>query len=51
MFEEKHHNRGAIKCLDIMMEGMVDYYDFGRFEVIHWNWNYCRFTWQSMKSF
>ena len=25
MFEEKHWNRGAIKCLDILMEGMVDY--------------------------
>ena len=25
MFGEKHWNRGAIKCLDIFMEGMVDY--------------------------
>ena len=25
MLEEKHWNRGAIKCLDILMEGMVDY--------------------------
>ena len=24
MFGEKHWNRGAIKCLDILMEGMVD---------------------------
>ena len=24
MFGEKHWNRGAIKCLDIFMEGMVD---------------------------
>ena len=24
MFGEKHGNRGAIKCLDILMEGMVD---------------------------
>ena len=24
MFGEKHCNRGAIKCLDILMEGMVD---------------------------
>ena len=26
MFEEKHWNRGGIKCLDILMEGMVDYW-------------------------
>ena len=25
MLEEKHWNRGAIKCLDILMKGMVDY--------------------------
>ena len=24
MFGEKHWNRGAIKCLDILMERMVD---------------------------
>ena len=24
MFGERHRNRGAIKCLDILMEGMVD---------------------------
>ena len=24
MFKEKYWNRGAIKCLDILMEGMVD---------------------------
>ena len=24
MFGEKHWNRGAIKCLDIFMEGVVD---------------------------
>ena len=25
MFGEKHWNRGAIKCLDTLMEGRVDY--------------------------
>ena len=24
MFGEKHWNRGAIECLDVLMEGMVD---------------------------
>ena len=24
--EEKHRNRGAIICLDILMKGMVDYW-------------------------
>ena len=26
MFGERHRNRGAIKCLDILMEGIVDYW-------------------------
>ena len=26
LFEEKHWNRGGIKCLDILMEAMVDYW-------------------------
>ena len=25
MFGEKHWNRAAVKCLDTLMEGMVDY--------------------------
>ena len=29
MFEEKHWNRGAIKYLDTLMEGMVDYQRLG----------------------
>ena len=43
MFGEKHWNRGAIKCLDTSIEGMVDYRRLGdlQFEVIGWNWNYC----------
>ena len=41
MFGEKHWNRGAIKCLDTLMEGMVDYRRLRdlHFEVICWNWN------------
>ena len=53
MFEEKHWNRGAVKCLDTLMEGMVDYRRPGdlHFEVICWNWNYCRFYLANAKSF
>ena len=29
MFEEKHWNRGALKYLDTLMEGMVDYQRLG----------------------
>ena len=25
MFGDKHWNRGAVKCLDTLMEGMVDF--------------------------
>ena len=41
MFGEKHWNREAVKCLDILVEGMVDYRRLGglQFEVICWNWN------------
>ena len=28
---EKHWNRGAVKCLDILMEEMVDYKKFEAF--------------------
>ena len=51
MFGEKHWNRGAIKYLDTLMEGMVDYQRLGdlQFEEICWNWNSCRFTWQSRR--
>ena len=51
MFGEKHWNRGAIKCLDTLMEGMVDYQRLGdlQFEEICWNWSCCRFTWQSRR--
>ena len=33
------------------MEGMVGYRRLGdlHVEVIDWNWNYCRFTWQSRR--
>ena len=53
MFGEEHWNRGAIKCLDTMMEGMVDYRRLGdlHFEVICWNWNYYRFYLAITKSF
>ena len=27
MLEDKHWNRGAIKCLDILMKGMSGYFD------------------------
>ena len=39
MFGEKHWNRGAIKYLDTLMEGMVDYQRLGdlQFEEICWN--------------
>ena len=49
MFGEKHWNRGAVKYLDTSMEGMVYYRRLEdlQFEEICWNWNYCRFTWQS----
>ena len=45
--------QGAVKCLDTLMEGMADYRRLGdlQFEEICWNWNFCRFTWQFMKSF
>ena len=51
MFGEKHWNRGAVKCLDTLMEGMVDYQRLGdlQFEVIRWNWNSRHFTWQSRR--
>ena len=51
MFGEKHWNRGAVKCLDTLMEGMVDYRRLGdlQFEEICWTWNYYRFTWQSRR--
>ena len=54
MFGEKHWNRGAVKCLNTLMEGMVDYRklenfgdlviceDFGKFKQICWNWSCCR---------
>ena len=53
MFGEKHWNRGAVKCLDTLMEGTVDYRRLGdlHFEVICWNWNYCRFYLAITKSF
>ena len=50
MFGEKHWDGGAIKYLDTLMEGMVDYQRLGdlKFEKICWNWSSCcRFTWQS----
>ena len=31
MFGEKHWNRGDIKCLDTLMEDMVDYRRLGDF--------------------
>ena len=42
---------GAIKYLDTLMEGMVDYQRLGdfQFEGIWWNWSCCRFTWQSRR--
>ena len=51
MFGEKHWNRGAIKHLDTLMEGMVDYQRLGdlQFEEISWNCSCCRFTWQSRR--
>ena len=51
MFGEKHWNRGAIKCLDTLMEGMVDCQRLRdlKFEEICWNWSCCRFTWQSRR--
>ena len=51
MFGEKHWNRGAIKYLDTLMKGMVDYQRLGdlQFEEICWNWSCCRFTWQSRR--
>ena len=53
MFGEKYWNRGAVKRLDILMEGMVDNRRLGDlyFEVICWNWNYCRFYPGITKSF
>ena len=53
MFGEKHWNRGAIECLDTLIEGMVDYRRLGdlQFEVTGWNWNYCRFYLAITKSF
>ena len=52
MFGEKHWNRGVIKYLDTLMEGMVDYRRLGdlKFEEICWNWSFCRFTCQSRVS-
>ena len=40
MFGGKHWNRGAIKYLDTLMEGMVDYQTLGdfQFEGIWWIW-------------
>ena len=51
MFGEKHWNRGAMKYLDTLMEGIVDYQRLGdlKFEEICWNWSCCRFTWQSRR--
>ena len=51
MFGEKHWNRGAVKCLDTLMEGTVDYRRLGdlQFEKICWTWNYYRFTRQSRR--
>ena len=51
MFGEKHWNRGAIKYLGTLMEGMVDYQRPGdlQFEEICWNWSCCHFTWQSRR--
>ena len=51
MFGEKHLKRGAIKYLDTLMEGMVDYQRLGdlKFKEICWNWSCCRFTWQSRR--
>ena len=53
MFGEKHWNRGAIKYLDTLMEGMVDYRRLGdlHFEVICRNWNYYHFYLAITKSF
>ena len=38
---ERSIGTGAVKCLDILVEGMVDYRRLGglQFEVICWNWN------------
>ena len=44
----------VVKCLDTLMEGMVDYRRLGdlHFEVICWNRNnYCRFYLAITKSF
>ena len=51
MFGEKHWNRGAVKCLDTLMERMVDYRSLEdlQFEEICWTWNYYRFTSQSRR--
>ena len=53
MFGEKHWNRGAIKCLDTLMEGMVDYQRLGdlHFEMICRNCKYYRFYLAITKSF
>ena len=53
MFGEKHWNRGAVKCLDSLMEGMVNCRRLRdlHFEVIGWNWNYCCFYLAIMKGF
>ena len=50
---EKHWIRGAVECLDSLMEGMVDYRRLEdlHFEVICWNWNYCRFYLAITKEF
>ena len=51
MFGEKHWIRGAIKYMDTLMEGMVDYRRLGdlKFGEICWNWSCSRFTWQSRR--
>ena len=48
---ERSIETGAIKCLDTLMEGMVDYQRLGdlKFEEICWNWSCCRFTWLSRR--
>ena len=45
--------QGAVKCLNTLMEGMVDYRRLGdlHFKIICWNWNYCRFYLAITKSF
>ena len=54
MFGEKQHwNRGAIKYLYTLMEGMVDYQRLGDLKLeeicICWKWSCYRITWKSRR--